>query len=371
MPMTHESDQQNLKTAKDDTNPFGRAAFRRSLKFRHWSITIAMATILLLGLILIFRPAFPGRATAMNPVAAPKSIIHKKSPAAFKDRLEAQLQVNEVIAMETGARQAKKMLLELFGKIQETNSLDFRDWDFSNLTVKQNEALREKARRGDKACADFLALSSRYHSLKNRISGLEKRLGQPRVVVSGDTHFQIVYDFLAVRTGKSAAEAQRILQDTQFQDPLLPGFKVWNFWLPDGFCTFVTQGSAPLTPAETAHQAKETALVRLNSLFYISGSVAGLHERKTLISGFLKSTRLAEISPGQFRLSIDLRSQQHIRIHAAALQLKKVSALTIFPREFNAGKDYAVRLGPRGNWIQVTILKKRIFRGRRIVIAVE
>jgi len=51
--------------------------------------------------------------------------------------------------------------------------------------------------------------------------------------------------------------------------------------------------------------------------------------------------------------------------------LKKVSALTIFPREFNAGKDYAVRLGPRGNWIQVTILKKRIFRGRRIVIAVE
>src|SRR4030042_1772873 len=104
MAMTHESDSRDLKTAKDDTNPFGRAANRRSLKFRHWTMGIAMATILLLGLILIFRPAFPGRATAMKPVVAPKSINLKKSPAPFKDRLAAQLQVNEVIAMETGAR---------------------------------------------------------------------------------------------------------------------------------------------------------------------------------------------------------------------------------------------------------------------------
>ncbi|MFH2107801.1 MAG: hypothetical protein ABII93_03950 [Chrysiogenia bacterium] len=369
--MTHESDNRDLKTAKDDTNPFGRAACRRSWKFRHWAIGMALAIILLLGLILIFRPAFPGRTAAMNPVAATKSINHKNSPTIFKDRLAAQLQVNEIIANETGARQAKKMLLELFGKIRETSSQDIRDWDFSNLTIKQSETLRERARRGDKTCADFLVLSGRYHSLKNRISVLEKRMGQPKVVIDGDTHFQIAYDFLSARTGMSTAEAQRILQDSQFQDPLLPGFKVWNFWLPDGFCTFVTQGTAPLTPAETARQAKETALVRLNSLFYISGSIAGLHERKILVGGFLKSTRLAEISPAQFRLSIDLRSQQHIRVHAAALQLKKVSTLTIFPREFNAGKDYAVRLAPGKKWIQVTILKKRIFRGRRIVIAVE
>ncbi|TFG79351.1 MAG: hypothetical protein E4H23_06155 [Chrysiogenales bacterium] len=369
--MTHESDNRDLKTAKDDTNPFGRAALRRSLKFRHWAIGIAAAAIVVLGLILIFRPALAEREPAINPLDAAKGQEQRKQPAMFKDRLAAQLQVNEIIAMETVARRDKQMLLELFGKLQETSPVDIRDWDFSNLSEGQMETLRQRARSGEPTSADFLALSSRYHSLKNRISGLEKRLGQPRVVVSGDTHFQIVYDFLSVRTGKSAAEAQRIIQDTQFQDPLLPGFKVWNFWLPDGFCTFVTQGTAHLTPAETARQAKETALVRLNSLFYISGSVTGLHERKTLISGFLKSTRLAEISPGQFRLSIDLRSQQHIRVQAAALQLKKVSALTIFPREFNAGKDYAVRLGPRGNWIQVTILKKRIFRGRRIVIAVE
>ena len=190
-------------------------------------------------------------------------------------------------------------------------------------------------------------------------------------MLGGDTHFQIAFDFLQNEIGKSPAEAQRILQDTQFQDPLLPGFKVWNFWLPDGFCTFVTQGTAPLTPAETSRQAKETALTRLNSLFYIVGSADDLQERKILAGGFLKSTRLAEIPPGQFRLSIDLRSQQHIRVHAAALRLKKVSALTIFPREFNSGKDYAVRVGPGGRWLQVTILKRRVFRGRRVVLAVE
>lgn len=80
---------------------------------------------------------------------------------------------------------------------------------------------------------------------------------------------------------------------------------------------------------------------------------------------------MGETPAGQFRMSIDLRSQRRIRVSAAVLHLKKISGLAIFPREFNAGRDYKVRLDPLGNWVQVAILKKEVFRGHRIVIAVK
>jgi len=369
--MIHESDRRNLKTAKDDTNPFGRAAYKPHLKFQRWAIGLAMATIFFWGLLLIFRPFSPEQRTGLMPAAASKGLKPAITSSVFKDRLTAQLQVNEIIAMETVARQDKKILLEFFEQLPEKSSIAIHDWNFSNLTTGQIDKLRQKARSGDRHCVDFLVLYGKYKALKKRISELETRLGHAKLVVSGDTHFQIANNFLIAQAGKTDAEAHQILQNTQFQEPLLPGFKVWNFWLQDGFCTFVTQGNAPLTPREAARQEKETALLRLHSLFYIIGSTDDLQNRKILIGGFLKSTRMGEIASGQFRLSIDLRSQQRIRASASALQMKKISRLTIYPREFNAGRDYMVRLAPLGNWAQVTILKKEVFRGRRIVIAVE
>ena len=91
---------------------------------------------------------------------------------------------------------------------------------------------------------------------------------------------------------------RKILQKTRLQEPLLPGFKVWNFWLADGFCTFVTQGDAPLTPEEATRQPekkrleKDKALASLNSLFLIIGTLKDLQARQILIGGFLRSTRL-------------------------------------------------------------------------------
>ena len=370
--MTQKSDRHDYDAAaKDDTNPFGRTIYKPKNKFLRWAIWFAMVAIVVLGLTLIFRVPSADLGPNVLPANASKKPKPPLSSPSIKDRLAAQLLINEITAMEKVARQDKKQLLELLGQLSEKSAIDTRAWDFANLSSGQMDLLHQRAHDGDARASDYLVQLDKYQALQNRIRGLEANLGSPELVTSGDTHFQIASNFLIAQAGKTDAEALQILLNTQFQEPLLPGFKVWNFWLEDKFCTFVTQGTAPLTPEEAALQEKERAMTRLNSIFYIVGSNADLKERKILSGGFLKSTRMGEIAPGQFQLAIDLRNQQHLRISAAALQMKKISRLEIFPRVYSSGRDYTVRLDPRGRWAQIIILKKEIFRGRRIVIACE
>lgn len=370
--MTQEPKHQDFKNpAKDDTNPFGHAAYRQKNKLLRWALVLAMATIAVLGLILLYRSFFSERGPDVPRTNATKKPNLPRPSPLLKDCLAIQQRINEITSGETVARQEKKMLRELLGQLQEKSSIAANDWDLHGLTDGQMNILRQKARSGDAVASAFLAQLDKYIVLKKRIDRLEIPLGIPRLVGSGDTHFQIAYDFLTALSGKNDAEIRRILQKAPLQEPLLPGFKIWNFWLEDEFCTFVTQGTAALTPEESTLQKNEIEQARLNSVFYIIGSYHNLQERKILKGGFLKSIRLGEIAPGQFRLAIDLRSQQHILVSAAALQMKKISRLEIFPRRFNFAKDYEIRFGPKGRWAQITILKKEIFLGRYIVIAVE
>jgi hypothetical protein len=116
---------------------------------------------------------------------------------------------------------------------------------------------------------------------------------------------------------------------------------------------------------------KEIELTRLNSLFYILGAYGELKDQNILTGSLFKSTRMGEIAPERFLLSIDLRNQQYIQLNALALHMKRISKVDVFPHEFKADRDYTIWLGPQGRWAQFTVLKKEIFRGRRIVIAVE
>jgi len=359
MPMIQETDSDNIrKTPKDDTNPFAKMAYRPRHKFGSWLILFAGAVVIALMVLLI-----------LELLPAKKEI---------NDRLTAQFRVNEITALEVVARQKQKQLRDIFIQLPENSALDTSGWDFTNPAAGQLATLRQKAQANDDSAATYLARLDEYAILKKRLAELETRLGTSRLVTAGDTHFQMAFDFLISQTGKPEAEVRRILRDTRLQEPLLPGFRVWNFWLEDGFCTFVTQGDAPYTPDEAAQQVlqkqrqeKEQAVTRLNSLFLIIGSLNDLQARGILTGGFLKSTRLGNIDPEQFHFAIDLRNQRSLRVRSATLKLKKISNLVFFPREFTPGKDYAIKFGPNGRWVQITIFNNIAFRGRRIVIAVE
>jgi hypothetical protein len=345
------SAEQQAKSApafkKSDTNPFGVAAYQP--KGRFWRRIIAVSAVLITagGLLLIFK---------LLPV---KNKIN--------NQLDAQLLVNEITALENVARQEQKRLLDIFSALVQKNGINASGWDFSNPTAKQLQALQQQAPATNDLFITYQAKRNEYISFKQSIRDLETRLGTPRLVRPGDTHFNMAYDFLISQTGRPDNEVRQILQQTRLQEPLLPGFKVWNFWLADGFCTFVTQGDAPLTPEEAARQA----LSSLNSMFLIVGTLKDLQVQQILIGGFLKSTRIGEIPAAAFRQTLDLRSQRDIRIQAADLKLNKIVRVAVFPKEFLLGTDYNLRISPQGSWALVTIRKTDSFRKRYVVIAVE
>jgi len=343
---------------KADTNPFAESAYRPKRRFRRRFILLSAILITAGGLAVVFK-WLP---------------VNNK----INDQLNAQLRVSEISALETVARQEKKRLLEIYSAFIQKNNINADGWDFSAPTVEQLQLLRRQAPTADDLLADYLVKLDEYKFLKQRIGDLESRLGTSRLVRPGDTHFKMAYDFLISQTGRPDEEVRRILQQIPLQEPLLPGFKVWNFWLVDGFCTFVTQGDAPLTPEEATRQAmekqrqeKDQALASLNSLYLIIGTLKDLQARQVLIGGFLKSTQMGEIPVSAFRQTLDLRNQREIRIQSANLHLKKIVRVVVFPGEFHPGVDYDLRISPNGRWAAVTIRKADVFRGRRMVIAVE
>jgi hypothetical protein len=343
---------------KGDTNPFGVAAYQP--KGRFWRRIIVISTILI--------------------AAGGLAVVFKLLPAKDKSNkdVSSQLQVNEIMTLEIKARQVQKQLLDIFTALTQKSGINADGWDFSAPSAEQMQTLQKLAPEPKDLLASYLAKRNEYVLLKQSIRALETRLGTPRLVRPGDTHFKMAYDFLISQTGRPDEEVRRILQQTRLQEPLLPGFKVWNFWLAGGFCTFVTQGDAPLTPEEATSQTqekkrqeKEQALASLNSLFLIIGTLEDLQSRQILIGGFLRSTRMGEVPVSAFRQTVDLRNQRAIRIQGADFKLKKIVRVAVFPREFRSGSDYNLRISPQGSWALFSILKADAFRGRYMVISVE
>lgn len=106
--MTQGSNQHNLASpAKDDTNPCGLSAYRKKSKFRRWLIGLALAAIVVLGLMLIYRSFSKEQKPGGEPAIAIRKPNQPLPSAQITDRLTAQLQVNEITAMETVARKEK------------------------------------------------------------------------------------------------------------------------------------------------------------------------------------------------------------------------------------------------------------------------
>jgi hypothetical protein len=57
-------------------------------------------------------------------------------------------------------------------------------------------------------------------------------------------------DFLTNEKKVEKEKALRLVEKAVLFDPLIPGFRVWNFYSGDELGTFVTQGSAGISPAE-------------------------------------------------------------------------------------------------------------------------
>lgn len=275
---------------------------------------------------------------------------------------------------------------------------------------------------------DILDKTNEISRLKIEIERFEVLLPKSHPVTGEETHFQIAMEFLINEKNVEKEKALRLVEETILFHPLLPGFRVWNFYPGDEYVTFVTQGSAPISPFELKKapgkypgdlsraadekerleaeinklsltkdqldvqikglraeiQKMEKALndlydknsemtKLLNSLFYMVDLEENLLKRGIIKSRFLGlgAPKLKEISPEYFDQKIDLRKETVIKIHAKQFSLSKIKRVTLHPRFYKRGVDYKVKIEDDKQEAAIEILAVDKFRSEKIVISVE
>jgi hypothetical protein len=79
----------------------------------------------------------------------------------------------------------------------------------------------------------------------------------PHIVNRGESHYKIAIDYLINQKGIEKDRALELIERAALLEPLLPDFKVWNFYSGDEYGTFVTQGNASISPNQIIRKTKK------------------------------------------------------------------------------------------------------------------
>ncbi|MFH1011233.1 MAG: hypothetical protein V1784_08365, partial [bacterium] len=253
------------------------------------------------------------------------------------------------------------------------------------------------------------------------------RLRPPHVVQKSESHFNVAMNFLTREVGLPEEEALKMVEQEALFPELLPGFEIWNYWGEGVFGTFITQGSAKISPNEVMRISKRKIDQERHTLIEARNraqeDVAELETRRTelgtqiekleteraqalaqialmaeqnaelarqlnsiiyqvaLLSTFDKQGVLDKPTLGKWRVvdlekmtdtkSLDLRKGREIAFSAADVGLSKLSKVLIFPRYFVEGTDYRIDLAEDRKSGKVTFLKPDRFQLVKLAVALD
>jgi hypothetical protein len=234
-------------------------------------------------------------------------------------------------------------------------------------------------------------------------------------------------NFLLNEKGVDKTRAMELVERTALFEPLIPGFKVWNFYAEDEYGTFITQGTAPISPNQiqrkvkkelvdakdkaisekeqlqsdiTEMEARRNELISqldllnqekqnmlgkmsdlneqnqemqtaLNSVYFAMDLSKNLTQKGIIKGGFLRSTKLQKVDFTLFDRSLDLRGEPKITVAAADFQLSRIKDVTIYPSYFKLDTDYKVEFDEAGQKATITLLDVKKFMSEKIAIAIE
>jgi hypothetical protein len=315
-----------------------------------------------------------------------------------------------------------RLVMEYREKTGENEPLGFNPTD---LSKEAQDLLKQRIKEEEDVSIkslleDILDKKEEIQELKEKIAAIENLLPEPHIVAKGENHFQIALDFLVNEKGVEKEEAMELVNQTALFDELMEGFKVWNFYTGDEYGTSVTQGTASISPNMLVHLAKkkitdardqaaserdklagdikvleekreqmitqvellanekENLITKVtdlnqqvNSLYYLLDLQDNLEKRGILKSGFLKTTKLRDVSPQHFSQAIDLRSEDQVLISAADLGIKKIKDVILYPKFYKEGSNYQVTMTADNRFALLTLVDREKFRNERVVIAVK
>ena len=349
---------------------------------------------------------------------------HVSSGGAAQIR-QMQEMTQEVQSLESDVKDKKDEIFSLVDEYKEktgeaslgVNALELNE---NEKKILEQRIKDEKDVSVKSLLEEILQKNNEIRELNAKIAEIEALLPKPYIVVKGDNHYKVAMDFLVNEKGVEKERAMELVERTALFDELVPGFKVWNFYTGDDYGSSVTQGTASISPNTLIRQAKKKLVdardeaisqrdqlaenitvlegkrdqlinqvdslskekenligevselnVEVNSLFYLLDSENNLKKKGVLKGGFLKSTKLRDVSPELFTKSVDMRTQTQIVFSAADLGLRKIKKVGLYPKFYNEGKDYKIEISGDKRTAIVTIMDSAKFKNERIVISAK
>jgi hypothetical protein len=338
---------------------------------------------------------------------------------------QMQEMTQEVQQLESDVKEKKDEIFSMVDEYKEKtgeaslgiNALDLGEKEKKILEQRISE---EKDVSVKSLLEEILEKNNEIRELNAKIAEIEALLPKPHIVARGENHYKVAMDFLMNEKGVEKKKALKLVERTALFDELVPGFKVWNFYTGDAYGSSVTQGTASISPNTLIRRAKKKLVdardeaisqrdkltedikiledkrgqlinhvdslakekesligqvselnVEVNSLFYLLDSQSNLKKKGVLKGGFLKSTKLRDVSPEYFATSIDMRTQTQIVFSAKDLGLRKIKKVILYPKFYNEGTDYKIEMSGDNQTAIVTILDTLKFKNERIVISVR
>lgn len=362
--------------------------------------------------------------------------IFKGKPRAEKKKSaklrEVQKLVSKINTLDSNIQEKQTEVLNLINEYKNKTGRDISSVNMLNLSEVEKRILEKKIGEEKDISIksllnDIVSKNKEITGLKGKVKEIEALLPQPHFVIRGDNHYRIALNYLIDEKGVENESAKELIERAALFEHLCPGYKVWNFYAKNEFGTFVTQGTATVSPntirrkakkkledaknkaiserdvlaieikeleakkseiisqLELLNQEKHELIQKmsglneknlkmqknLNSLFYLLDSKTKLKQKGIIKSGFLSSPRLSKFSPEYFNLSIDLRSESIINISATEFNVKKINNIIIYPKFYKKGIDYSVVIDKTKQHASLTIIDKNKLKNERVVISIE
>ncbi|MCP5107024.1 MAG: hypothetical protein GY950_26805 [bacterium] len=338
---------------------------------------------------------------------------------------QMQQLAGKIQGMETDVKTKQDEVLTLMDEYKQKTGKPFLGVNPLNLNEEEQTLLDQKIK--DEKDVSIKSLleeindkNSDIKELQTKIKEIEALLPVPHVVKRGENHYQVAMAFLLNDKKIEKKRALELVERTALFDALVPGFKVYNFYNGTDYGSSVTQGTAAISPNTLIRRAKKQLVdakdeaisqrdklsedievleekrneiikqvdsltnekanlvnkvselnVHVNSLFYMQDSQRNLKKKGILKGGFLKSTKLRDVSPENFTMSVDLRAGAEIAVSAADVGMSKIKGITLFPKFYKKGTAYKVAIDADKQNAVVTLLDIEKFKNERIVISVK
>ena len=340
--------------------------------------------------------------------------------------------VQQIQQLESSIQEKQNEVFNVLNEYKKKTGEELPEVNIMNLSPEQKKVLEDKIKNEKDVSIksllqDILDKNSDIQSLNARVQELETLLPKPHVVEKGENHYQIAMNFLLNEKGVDKARAMELVERTALFEPIVPGFKIWNFYAEDEYGTFITQGTAPISPNQIQRKVKKelidakdqaiaekeklqsdisemetrrTELISqldllnqekqsmlgkmselndqnqdlqtaLNSVYFALDLRKVLSEKGIIKGGFLRSTKLQKVDTALFDKSLDLRGDPKIAVAASAFQLNKIKDITIYPSYFKPDTDYKIEFDEARQNATITLLDVKKFMSEKIAIAVE